>query len=78
LSGLRTPRTPRLSSRPCRKGLGRALLQAVVAQAKEEGCCKVTLECLHDNTLARSLYDSLGFASNMAFMELKLDSTKYH
>ena len=49
-----------------------------MARARLEGCCKVTLECLHDNAPARSLYDSSGFKSDMSFMELKLDNTKYH
>ena len=58
--------------------MGRALMDAVVARAKLEDCCKVTLECLHDNVPARSLYTSSGFSSDMAFMEKRLDDTKYH
>lgn len=44
-----------------RRGLGRALLAAVEAKARELGCCKLTLEVQENNHVARALYRSLGF-----------------
>ena len=43
------------------RGIGRALLAAVEAQARTEGCCKLTLEVQEDNAPARGLYQSFGF-----------------
>jgi ribosomal protein S18 acetylase RimI-like enzyme len=37
------------------------LLEAVIAHARETGCCKVTLETQQDNQRAQGLYRSLGF-----------------
>lgn len=42
------------------KGVGGALIKAVVAKAKELDCCKVTLEVLENNP-ARRLYEREGF-----------------
>lgn len=42
-------------------GIGRALLRAVEAAARAEGCCKLTLEVLDANDRARALYASFGF-----------------
>ena len=42
-------------------GVGQALLQAVEERARHEGCCKLTLEVLDDNTRARELYRRFGF-----------------
>jgi len=55
-----------------RRGVGKALLQAVIDRAKTEGCGKVTLEALTHNTGALELYTGLGFTSQMAFYELRL------
>jgi ribosomal protein S18 acetylase RimI-like enzyme len=44
------------------RGIGRSLLAAAEAQALAEGCCKLTLEVQEDNTPARRLYESFGFA----------------
>jgi ribosomal protein S18 acetylase RimI-like enzyme len=44
------------------QGVGRALLAAVEARARREGCCKLTLEVQDTNTPARGLYDRFGFA----------------
>ncbi|HLU65311.1 MAG TPA: GNAT family N-acetyltransferase [Kofleriaceae bacterium] len=44
------------------QGVGRRLLAAVEARARALGCCKVTLEVLENNTRARRLYESAGFA----------------
>ncbi len=42
-------------------GVGTALLAAVERKARADGCCKLTLEVLDDNTGARRLYESAGF-----------------
>ena len=42
-------------------GVGRALLDAVAAKARELGCCKVTLEVQEKNTRARKVYADAGF-----------------
>jgi GNAT superfamily N-acetyltransferase len=56
-----------------RRGVGRALLQAVVDLARAEGCGKVTLEALPLNEPAHALYAALGFKFGaMQFGELKL------
>ena len=44
------------------KGIGRALLSEVEKHAREQGCCKLTLEVQDDNQRARRLYESCGFA----------------
>lgn len=43
------------------KGIGKALFDAVEAEAKARDCCKLTLEVLSGNTVAMGLYDKLGF-----------------
>jgi ribosomal protein S18 acetylase RimI-like enzyme len=43
------------------KGIGRALLTAVEAEARRRGCCKLTLEVQDDNVRARALYAACGF-----------------
>jgi GNAT superfamily N-acetyltransferase len=43
------------------RGAGRALLEAVESRARNEGCCKVTLEVRQDNERARALYARVGF-----------------
>ncbi|WP_069132155.1 GNAT family N-acetyltransferase [Rhodohalobacter halophilus] len=52
-------------------GIGEALLAEVERKAKEENCCKVTLEVREDNR-ARHLYERAGFSygePRMFFME---------
>lgn len=44
------------------RGVGRMLLAAVEAKARELGCCRVTLEVLAANP-ARKLYEAMGYAS---------------
>lgn len=44
-----------------RSGLGRLLVQSLVAQARERGADEVFLEVRADNPVARALYGSLGF-----------------
>ena len=43
------------------RGVGRALLQAAEDRARQQGCCKLTLEVQDDNTTARILYQRFGF-----------------
>jgi ribosomal protein S18 acetylase RimI-like enzyme len=43
------------------QGIGRKLLMAVEDEARELGCCKVTLEVRSDNARAMGLYRSVGF-----------------
>ena len=45
-----------------RQGLGRRLLDAVVARAVAAGATRLLLEVRRDNTPARNLYESAGFA----------------
>lgn len=55
-----------------RRGVGTALLRAVVDQARAERCAKVTLEMLPENATAQALYERLGFRFHLRFGELKL------
>jgi len=42
-------------------GLSQRLLQAVEEEAKKRGCCKVTLEVLSGNDVAKNAYTKFGF-----------------
>ncbi len=56
-----------------KKGIGKALLEHVVAQAKAEGALRVMLLTDGDNTTAQALYRKMGFRdSAMLAMRLKL------
>jgi ribosomal protein S18 acetylase RimI-like enzyme len=56
-----------------RKGIGKALLEHVIAQARAEGALRVMLLTDGDNTRAQALYRELGFApSSMLAMRMKL------
>jgi ribosomal protein S18 acetylase RimI-like enzyme len=46
------------------RGIGRALLEAVEADARQLGCCKVTLEVRADNARAMAAYRRAGFQSS--------------
>ncbi|MBA55389.1 MAG: GNAT family N-acetyltransferase [Pseudomonadales bacterium] len=43
------------------RGLSQALLTKVEQIARHRGCCKVTLEVLSGNTVARGAYEKFGF-----------------
>jgi GNAT superfamily N-acetyltransferase len=43
------------------RGIGRALVTAVEAEARARGACKVTLEVLSGNQRAKALYVALGY-----------------
>lgn len=44
-----------------RRGIGKALLEAVIDQARREDVTRVTLEVRKSNVVAQKLYHSLGF-----------------
>ena len=44
-----------------RRGVARQLLGFIERQAREEGCCKLTLEVRQDNPAAERLYRAKGF-----------------
>jgi GNAT superfamily N-acetyltransferase len=44
------------------RGLGRSLLAAIEREARDKGCCKLTLEVQENNPRARSIYGRFGFA----------------
>ena len=44
-----------------RRGIGRALFDAVVAKAKHDGLGSIVLEVATENTAARALYAAFGF-----------------
>lgn len=45
------------------RGIGSRLLAAVEEFAREQGCCKITLEVLDRNATARRVYAAAGFGS---------------
>lgn len=45
------------------RGVGRRLLAAIEAIARERGCCKLTLEALEGNAGAIALYRTVGFVA---------------
>jgi len=65
------------------RGVGKLLMQAVEGCARELDCCKITLEVLGGNKVARSLYESCGFidyeldpaAGKAMFMHRQLSPT---
>ena len=66
LSSVRTARTRVLNDlyvdpRARRNGVGRALLDAAVAFARDEGAAGIALETSRDNAAARALYRSAGW-----------------
>jgi ribosomal protein S18 acetylase RimI-like enzyme len=50
-----------------RSGVGRALLEAAHAFARERGAVRVTLETARDNASAQRLYEALGYERDVAF-----------
>jgi len=43
------------------RGIAHALLDAIAAHARDQDCCKITLEVLVGNAKARSVYHDAGF-----------------
>ena len=57
-------------------GLGRAMAEAAVEQARARGCRRIELDVDDTNAAARALYESLGFAEKgggAAYMQLRID-----
>ena len=44
------------------EGIGRALLEAIEAEARRRGACKITLEVLSGNARAKALYVANGYS----------------
>jgi ribosomal protein S18 acetylase RimI-like enzyme len=44
-------------------GIGRRLLEAIEREARDAGCCKLTLEVRETNRRAKGLYESIGFTA---------------
>ena len=44
------------------KGVGKKLLEEIEAIAIEKGCCKITLEVLSNNEVAKAAYKNFGFS----------------
>jgi GNAT superfamily N-acetyltransferase len=44
------------------RGVALGLLNALESEARDRGCCKITLEVLENNRRARSIYARFGFA----------------
>jgi ribosomal protein S18 acetylase RimI-like enzyme len=53
-------------------GLGRALVEAALARARERGCVRVDLDTQADNTRAIRLYESLGFHAETALLYMRM------
>ena len=47
------------------KGIGRTMLRKIADIAKENGCCKITLEVRDDNEQAQHLYASEGYCEHV-------------
>ena len=45
------------------RGIGTTILHAIEAEAQTRGCCKITLEVLEGNTIAKAAYLKFGFSS---------------
>jgi len=66
-------------------GVGRTLLEAAEARARQLDCCKLTLEVREDNERAHSLYRSVGFGDFAAgaeptptrFLEKRLEAAGF-
>jgi ribosomal protein S18 acetylase RimI-like enzyme len=62
-----------------RAGLGRALLDAAIARARERDCRRVELDTAETNEAARALYGAAGFSEEAyeggraLFLRLRLD-----
>ena len=55
------------------RGLGRAAMEALMAEAKVAGAVAVDLNVWANNDVARFLYESLGFRATSTHMRLGLD-----
>lgn len=55
------------------KGVGRALMDRARRHAEETGACRLTLETMHDNHVAKSLYLSLGYERDEGVEHYRLE-----
>ena len=60
------------------RGVGRALLDALIAGARTRGYATLRLGTLHDMTAAQSLYQSLGFAPIARYRPDELIETRFY
>ena len=56
-----------------RRGIGRELLRAAEAFARERGAAVIRLEVMADNGEALELYETAGFLQRLVQMEKRLD-----
>lgn len=48
----------------CRgQGIAKAILEAIESEARDRGCCKITLEVLEGNKTAQQVYQAFGFGA---------------
>jgi ribosomal protein S18 acetylase RimI-like enzyme len=60
------------------KGVGRKLMNAIIEEARQRKCSRLTLEVRKDNCRAQQLYQSLGFdeaPNQMLFWQKPLNNT---
>ncbi len=55
------------------RGVGSALLQAVLERARAAGCVEISISAMRDNVRAIELYKRLGFTDDAVFLEQHLD-----
>jgi ribosomal protein S18 acetylase RimI-like enzyme len=58
--------------------LGRRLVEAILAHARDIGYQRIVLDTLADMTAAQALYESLGFVETPAYYDNPLPSTRYY
>jgi len=54
------------------QGAGKALVSALTAIAREQGCCRVDVNVLDWNEKARAFYAALGFGHNEGWLGYRL------
>ena len=59
------------------RGLGRALLDAIIAKARKTGYREVWLDTLPDMAAAQELYRSAGFETGSSYYETPIDGTVF-
>jgi RimJ/RimL family protein N-acetyltransferase len=60
------------------RGVGRAMCQAAIAEARTAGMRKLNLRVREDNTRAIALYDSLGFVREGRLDRAILENDRFH
>lgn len=58
------------------QGIGRHLLQQLEALAREQGCCRISLEVRRDNLRAQRLYQSEGYSAGTSPQEFWIKPLK--